>query len=81
MSKSVLRAYLPENLLFLFRTVLSMKPGEGTATQSAAAADAVEAWLLQPENIELIRQHNLDTLLSSNNLELPPAIADAVSRS
>ena len=58
-----LRAYLPKVLKQLVKAIAGLKNGGQDWTLSDITTEALVDWLHKPENLELIKHHNLQNLL------------------
>lgn len=58
-----IRAYPPKGLKQLVKAIAGLKNGGRDWTISDITTEALVDWLHKPENIELIRHHNLQSLL------------------
>lgn len=62
-----LRAYPPKVLKQLVKAIAGLKNGGQDWTISDIATEALVDWLHKPENLELIKHHNLQNLLDELN--------------
>jgi len=58
-----LRAYPPKVLKQLVKAITGLKNGGRDWTLSDITTEALVDWLHKPENLELIKHHNLQNLL------------------
>jgi len=56
--KPEIRVYLDPDLEKLVRTIATIKD----ASLSAVVSEALEQWLLEPEQQEVVKKHNLEDL-------------------
>jgi len=65
-----LRAYPPKVLKQLVKAIAGLKNGGQDWTISDITTEALVDWLHKPENLELIKHHNLQNLLDELNESL-----------